>query len=376
MNILVVCHSGLYRHPEDSFVHALAAQYAALGHRVRAVVPAAWGKELWDRGRLAARRRTLEGVELCPLRYLSLSRYGAWGWNDAAVRLAAAPARGLDGFAPQVIHAHTLGLDSRLGAWYRARTGAPLAVTAHGSDVTVPAARGRWGQLARLCGEADHVAAVSAPLARTLARCGTRTPIRVIHGGYRPERLRPGLPRDPLSILQVGTLQDQKRADVTLRAFALLRRRWPGLHLTLVGDGPRRGELEALSRRLGTADGVRFTGRVPNARVLELMAEHRFFVLPSVGEGFGLVYLEAMASGCVTLGTRGEGIQDLLRHGENGLLVPPDRPEDLARALDWCLREPERADALARRGRRDAAPLTWRRCAQAYLTLFEELCRA
>ena len=80
-----------------------------------------------------------------------------------------------------------------------------------------------------------------------------------------------------------------------------------------------------------------------------------------------------MACGCVTIGTEGEGIADLIVSGENGFLVPPDDPDAIARTIEWCLSHPEEAGAIAERGRRDAGGLTWEKNAAEYMRLFGEL---
>ena len=95
--------------------------------------------------------------------------------------------------------------------------------------------------------------------------------------------------------------------------------------------------------------------------------------MPSIPEGFGIAYLEAMASGCITIGTEGEGIADLIVSGKNGFLVPPDDPDSIVRVIEWCLEHPEEADIIAERGRKDALGLTWEYNAKQYINLFQEL---
>lgn len=103
------------------------------------------------------------------------------------------------------------------------------------------------------------------------------------------------------------------------------------------------------------------------------MAACQFFVMPSHPEGFGIVYLESMANGCITIGTEGEGIADLIHSGENGFLVPADDPDSIVQVIEWCLANPEKAAAIAERGRQDALALTWERNAAQYLALFQTL---
>lgn len=72
--------------------------------------------------------------------------------------------------------------------------------------------------------------------------------------------------------------------------------------------------------------------------------------MPSVREGFGMVYLEAMSCGCITIGTEGEGIADFIISGKNGILVPPDEPDAIVAAVESCLSDPAYAASLAEQG--------------------------
>lgn len=375
MNVLIICDSGLYFDFGISFVHAQAAAYAALGHRARVIVPYAIGKRDWDGNRFSGsvRRWDRDGVEIYAMRHLSLSNYGKKRFNTASA-IHTLPKRLdklLEGFAPDVIHAHTLGFDSEIGAFLKERLGLPLVVTTHGSDTSTPVERGELEELRSFADKANAVAAVSSALAAKLRTCGTGTPIVTILNGFRMQNLPEGKADRGCSLLQAGRLSRQKQCHVTVQAFAQLRKRRPEAVLTLVGDGPERGALEGLCRNLGVSESAHFTGQVPNARVLEEMAKARFFVLPSVNEGFGVVYLEAMACGCIAIGTEGEGIADLIVSGKNGFLVPPDDPNAIAQTVEWCAEHPEEAAAIAERGKRDALSLTWERNAAQYIKLFE-----
>lgn len=376
MNILIVCHYGLYQDLSCSFVHAQAREYVRLGHRVRVLVAIPYGKREWNGKRFWAEPWQADGVELAPLRYFTLSKYGKKVFNTQSALLALRPclAAILGNFTPDVIHAHTLGFTSQVSAWLKRRLHCPLVVTTHGSDTSIPVERGRVMELKPFCDGADHVVAVSSVLANKLRPCGSKTPISVIWNGFQPHILSGNTPKIPVSLIQVGNLLKQKRFHVTIQAFAVLRQHYPQASLTIIGRGPERASLEALCRELGVRESVRFLGQVSNGTVLEEMAKHQFFVMPSVREGFGIVYLEAMASGCVTIGTEGEGIADLLTSGENGFLVPPDEPEAIVRVIERCLKQPNIAAAVAEQGRQDAQELTWDSNARKYLKLFEEAC--
>ena len=104
------------------------------------------------------------------------------------------------------------------------------------------------------------------------------------------------LPGEPL-VLSVGYLIERKGLRELIAAAGLLRRRGRPFQLVLVGDGPLKSALEEQAAAEGVADSVHFLGRVPHARVLQLMARAQLFALPSWDEAFGLVYTEAMAQG-------------------------------------------------------------------------------
>lgn len=377
MNILVVCHYGLYENLSFSFVHNQIREFAAKGHRVRVVIPIGVGKtgrggERFGRTLTATK---IDGVELYDLRYVTLSGYGEKGFNTssaiAAIRLHWNNI--FKDFRPDVIHAHTLGFDSEIGVWLKGKFQCPLVATTHGGDTDRLLARGEHVRLKVYCDGADLVTAVSDQLRKRLAACGTETPLRGIVNGFIPRPIPEGTVKNLHSLIQVGHLIPSKRVDTTIRAFAMLRREYPNLKLTIVGKGPLRQQLEDLCTELGVADSVEFTGEIPNDRVFARLCEAGFFVMASKPEGFGIVYLEAMAAGCVTIGTEGEGVADVIVSGENGFLVPADEPEKIAELIDRCIRTPETAAQIGEKAAKTAGEMTWEHNAKQYLTMFEAL---
>lgn len=377
MNILVICDSNLYRDFSTSFVHAQAAAYAALGHRVRVIVPYAIGKRDWDKKRFSGpiHRWEQNGVEIYSMRHLAAGNHGVKHFNLASA-LRVLPGKLdklLEGFAPDVIHAHALGFNTEIGAWLKNRLGVPLVATAHGGDVFAPYTAGELQQLKGYADHTDHLVCVSTLLQRRVESCNVSVPTSVILNGFRIGNASPDPNKSPLSLVQAGFLVARKKGDITIRAFSKLCEKHPGASLDIIGSGSELERFQTLCRDLGIADSVRFHGYLSNAKTLAEMAKARFFVMPSVNEGFGIVYLEAMASGCVTIGTEGEGIADLIVSGKNGFLVPPDNPEAIVSAIEWCLEHPEEADAVAEQGRKDALGLTWQKNAEQYIELFERM---
>lgn len=376
MNILVVAHYGLYRHLSASFIHNQVKEFAAMGHRVRVIIPVQMGKERNGKrfGPLFDTKQA-DGVELCYLRFWSMSNFGAMWFNtpSAVVSLKNQLHKVLDGFQPDIIHAHTLGLDSGLGAWLKKELNIPLVVTTHGSDLFVTLKSGHKAWLKKLADQADTVICVSSLMERRLLECDVAVPVKVILNGFNVSKAKADQEKKPFSLIQAGYLVERKKADITIRAFAQLKDKYPEATLKIVGSGSELARFQALVKELGVEDSVCFTGYLPNPETLAEMAKAMFFVMPSVREGFGIVYLEAMASGCVTIGTQGEGIADLIENGKNGFLVPPEDPNAIVAVIESCLNDPQGAKEIADRGREDACALTWPANAQKYLELYTSL---
>jgi len=193
--------------------------------------------------------------------------------------------------------------------------------------------------------------------------------------GYRPDRVtvvtpgvatayRPGGAMSPTPrIVTVGRLWPIKRIDVVVRAAAMVAPRVPGLELVVVGEGPRRAELEATARELGAP--VRFAGRLARAELIDLYRSAWVLATASEGEGWGMTITEA--AGCATpavvsdnAGHRHavvDGVTGIVVHGVDGMAA------GLARLLgDRALLDRMRVDARAR-----AERLTWASTAASML---------
>jgi len=138
-----------------------------------------------------------------------------------------------------------------------------------------------------------------------------------------------------LRILWAGRMLAWKRVDTLVRAFALLVHQRPKARLTLIGDGPCRGELEHLTRKLEIAGNVAFYASIPAVQVREQMRQAHVYVLPSNAyEGWGAVLNEAMSEGCAVVASEAAGAaRTMVRHGENGFMFRPGNFRQLADLL-------------------------------------------
>src|SRR5213075_641806 len=139
---------------------------------------------------------------------------------------------------------------------------------------------------------------------------------------------------------------------VLLRGFAAAKQKLPGLQLDIAGSGPLEPALKALVRELGIADSVHFLGHVsPIQSAIERAA---IVVVPSMGEGFGMVALEAMERARPVIAADIGGLGELVGDGVTGLLVPPGEAEPLARAIERLGGDLDLAARMGEAGRRRA----------------------
>lgn len=162
-------------------------------------------------------------------------------------------------------------------------------------------------------------------------------------------------------VVSVSNLVEWKGIDLNLRALAKLRDRRPDLawEYRIVGDGPERGCLHALAERLGLTRQVNFLGRITYEDTMREMAEADVFSLPSWGEAFGIVYLEAMAQMRPVIGCLSNGPADFITQEREGVLVTPHEVDELSNALERLIDNPELCRRMGIRGRATAEGLSW-----------------
>jgi glycosyltransferase involved in cell wall biosynthesis len=174
----------------------------------------------------------------------------------------------------------------------------------------------------------------------------------IVHYGIEPDGGATPLAAPEPRLLCVGRLIPIKGHLVLLRAFAQARRELPSLRLDIAGRGPLEPALRALAKELEVEDAVTFLGYVaPIQRAIEDAAA---VVVPSLGEGFGMVALEAMERARPVIATEIGGLGELVEDGETGLLVPPGDADALARAIVRLGRDRNEAAEMGRAGRRRA----------------------
>ncbi len=137
-------------------------------------------------------------------------------------------------------------------------------------------------------------------------------------------------------ILAVGrwaSAEKYKGADDLIRAMPQLTNSFPDVNLVLLGRGDDVPRLKSIASELNVSSSVRFLEGMTDDQLAACYASAEIFALPSTGEGFGIVFLEAMAFGLPVVGAEAGGVTDIIQDGVNGLLVPPKNPAALTQAL-------------------------------------------
>lgn len=169
------------------------------------------------------------------------------------------------------------------------------------------------------------------PLERFVCESGTGQPVRSRNNG------------GPATVFTSARLHPQKGLALLIEAACLV----PEARFLIAGDGPQRAELEVMAARLGVSARVHFLGY--RSDVSALLRSCDVFALPSIYEGLPLAALEAMAAQRPIVASDVGGVREAIEHGDSGLLVPPGRPDELARAIRELLSNPSLAQNLAQR---------------------------
>jgi glycosyltransferase involved in cell wall biosynthesis len=275
---------------------------------------------------------------------------------------------------PELVHTHLVHADFH-GLPAAKAAGVPALVsTKHGFN---PFRSSRLFARAdrTVGGLADAHVAISRGLARYLAaeEGFAEDAFTVIHYGIEPGPEPRPYADDVPRLLCVGRLIPIKGHDVLLRALAQARRVVPRLRLDVVGSGPLDEQLRAQAAELGLADAMRFVGHVTPVPY----EEGAIVVVPSLGEGFGMVALEAMERGRPVIASDVGGLPEIVVHEETGLIVPAGDAQALAWAIAELAANLSRAAELGAAGRRRAvAEFRQERCTDRHVELYQALRKA
>ena len=216
----------------------------------------------------------------------------------------------------------------------------------------------------------DYAICVSYKLQNKLNSLNVRNSKVIFNGINQLERKNIEKEEYQYNIISVGALNPYKNHDISIRVISELKKKYPVIHLNIVGVGKEKDKLEQLVEDLDLKEHVTFKNQISNKEVLTLMNESYIFLLPSIREGFGIVYPEAMSMGCITIGTRKEGIDGFIKDKENGFLINPN-VEEIVQLIDEIYSKKYNIQEIRRTAYQDSQKLTWDNNAKQYIELWK-----
>jgi glycosyltransferase involved in cell wall biosynthesis len=261
----------------------------------------------------------------------------------------------------------------------------PMVLTIIGGDIYDPSKklspsgnRVLRGVVRRVLDSSSHIIAISEDIkrrAREDLQCQKQ--IEVIHYGLaapqfeEKSRAELGIPEGHVVLITVGRLIKRKALDGLLMALSKLER--GDVRLLITGEGPEEKHLRDLSEGLGLSPRVEFLGAIWGERKFQYLAASDIFVLPSVHEGFGLVFLEAMHCGLPVIASSTGGQTDFLKDGETGFLVPVGDVDALAERIARLIEDSALRERISRFNQEHVKSFHISGVAERYEALFSEV---
>lgn len=286
-----------------------------------------------------------------------------------ASTIALAPRLGID--TPIVVTSHGTSLGETLSHTPEIPTDYLLRYFFHPMNIAMDNVAGR---------AADHVIAISTKTREQLAntyRFDTDRLSLIPHGVDidrfypRPrDEAHPAVSPEKTSFLFVGRLASRKGISRAIESLATLRDE--NVELLIAGTGRHEERLKQLARDHGVGEKVEFLGFVPDNDLPVLYSSADVFVFPSRYEGFGLVFLEAMACGTPVVGTPVGGVPDVVEDGETGFVVDHDI-DDLSAKLRHCHENPDLLTEMSEKAAAKARTMDWGHVAEQVEALYEQV---
>ena len=284
---------------------------------------------------------------------------------------------------PDLIYAHHPLIEGLVGLKLKEIVDVPLVIIEHSLTDIQRALRYRYRRklYTDVLRNADAVITVSDRLANLMRQfVNSELEISVIRNGVDITALpakrvpKPPAYKDNKVVLSVGWLAERKGHRILIQAIKKIVPDIPSVKCIIVGQGPQGRQLRNLIEQLDLEEHVELTGNMPHRDLLSLMAWCDVFALPSWDEPFPTVFPEAMGCGTPIIGTKGEGIAEVVEDGKQGLLVPPKDVDSLAKALMTLLKNDDLARRMGEEGRKLVLKdLSWQANAAKTISVFEKL---
>ncbi|WP_228255362.1 glycosyltransferase family 4 protein [Ornithinimicrobium avium] len=277
-------------------------------------------------------------------------------------------------FRPDLLHVQCFGPNGTYALGLALLSRRSLVLSSHGEtfmddhDIFERSALQRRA-LAMACGRAEVVTGCSTMVAQDLQQRFGAGEVQVVPNGVVLDPVASSRPatQEEQVVLAAGRVVEKKGFDLLIRAAQAFP---PHARVQIVGEGPGQKGLEKLATELGIRSRIDFLGRKDAGEVQRLMAKADVVVVPSRVEAFGIVVLEAWASGTPLVATTRGGPADLVTDGVDGRLVDPEDTTALARAVVQLLSDREKSRRMATRGLETVRRFTWDRVVDAYMQIY------
>ena len=335
-------------------------------HPIKSLVSHGWSDEAAARttylGTGSVPDKIGAGLRL-PKSLAALARHGLDGGSVKSLLMSAPAARALWQACAERgithIHAHSAANSAMIAALCKLTGGPDYSVTLHGPmEDYGPAQAFKWA------GARFGIVITEVLKQQMSDRIGAAVPadLHVCPMGVDTDMFKPGAPytpwtgEGPFRLFCCARLNWVKGHEIALAAMARVQARGVPVHLTIAGEDDDGGQgyrtvLEAAIQQSPVKDQVTLLGAVGSDVVVTHLQSAHGFVLASHAEPLGVAYMEAMACGCPTIGTRAGGVPELITDGQDGLMVPPQDADALAEAILKIAKDPGLAQRLSEAGR-------------------------
>lgn len=222
-----------------------------------------------------------------------------------------------------------------------------------------------------LAKRADAIIAVSEYTKKELVRVLNISPdkIHVVPNGVNLKRFKP-LKRKNTGrrIGYVGGLGKRKNVKTLIRSFALVLEEIPDAELVIGGTGPQKENLKILTKQLGITSRTKFVGFIPNNKMNEFYNSLDIFVFPSLGEGFGMPVLEAMAAGVPVITSNVSSLPEICDSA--AILVPPRKSMTLAQKISLLIKNKKMRERMKRKGIENSKRFSWEKAAKKTIRVY------
>jgi 1,2-diacylglycerol 3-alpha-glucosyltransferase len=363
-------------------VSTFVNEYQRLGHDVLVVAPRLPG-------------RMTKKAESVVERVAAIQNFNG---TDFSIRLplAATMSARLEAFEADIVHAHHPFLLGDTALRVATNRSVPVIFTHHtkyedyvhylpfASPALKRAAIQMSTEFANLC---DGVIAPSASIASLIRRRGVTAPIRVVPTGVDTQSFAQGngararkrfkIASSTFVVGHVGRLAPEKNLRFLAEAVALFLKRTPGARFLVVGSGPAEADIKQVFTKRGLADRLIMAGSNTGRNLHDAYKAMNVFAFSSKSETQGLVIAEAMSAGLPVVALRASGVREVVRSGENGIMVPANASTvEFARQLGRLAGNAKQLQSFQRAALATAGEFSRERCAEQALAFYEEIRKA